>query len=96
MDKFDRYEIRLVIECVDGIGNRFCESLESPQTLEQAKAEPTYIQHYWTLYGHLTGEGVRAIFDSSDYAGAVEMYSLITGDYALTGVDIYNTNEKEG
>lgn len=84
--RFDRYEIRLVRKYVNDIMPALCDPPE----------EALYVRYSWTLYGHLKGEGVRAIFDSNDYAGAVEMYSLITGDYELTGVDIYNTNEKEG
>lgn len=85
MPKFDRYEIAHVAEYKsDREGFTFCEPLHGKEP------EGNFIHVMWTLYGHIKGEGVRAIADYDDYASCVEMYELITGDHALTGADIYN------
>lgn len=82
MKTFNGYEVKQVVECVDSIGNKFCEPLENG-TIEDARKDANYVADFWTLYGHLEGEGVRCIGDYDQRAAAVEMYCFITGDYAL-------------
>lgn len=84
--RFDAYEIKQVVEYTSGRGGKFCEPLESG-TIEQARKDPSYLADFWTLYGHLKGEGVQCIGDFKGRAEAVDIYCLITGDYILENLN---------
>jgi len=68
MKRFDAYEISGVKKDEEG----FCEVITDPDIRPD----------FWSLYGHIEGEGVRCIgdFDSQDHA--VEVYNLIVGEDA--------------
>jgi hypothetical protein len=63
---FDNYEIRPCWRLGEG-GISYVEVCEE----EQAQ--------FWTLYGHITGEGVQAIGDFISREAAEEVYYRITG-----------------
>jgi hypothetical protein len=69
MKTFDNYEI--------GPCTR-TEELDSPGRFYFEVCEP-HEADVWTLYGHITGEGVQAIGDFPTRQTAEEIYALITG-----------------
>ena len=70
---FDSYEIHGVHEFNDD-GRKFCEQVPDDQAT------------FWTLYGHIPGEGVMAIGDFDTREHAEEAFQRITGiPFAETG-----------
>jgi len=65
---FDAYEIHPVTEQVSSDGSRFCEVTDDP-------AEASF----WSLYGHIPGQGVMCIGDFASFAEAADIYARITG-----------------
>jgi hypothetical protein len=63
---YDNYEISPCWEIVNG-SDRFIETCEEE------------LGQFWTLYGHVNGEGVQAIGDFKSRAAAEEVYFRITG-----------------
>jgi len=63
---FDDYEIHGVREFGDGIA-RFCEQVPD------AEAE------FWSLFGHIPGQGLEGIGDFKTRQHAEEIYARITG-----------------
>jgi len=66
MKSFDNYEIHGVHEFSDD-GRQFCEQVPDDQAM------------FWTLYGHIDGEGVEAIGDFATRQHAEETIQRITG-----------------
>ena len=66
MKSFDIYEIHGVHEFSDD-GRTFCEQVPDDQAT------------FWTLYGHIDGEGVEAIGDFATRQHAEETFQRITG-----------------
>jgi hypothetical protein len=66
MKTFDNYEIHGVHEFSDD-GRKFCEQVPDDQAI------------FWTLYGHVDGEGVEAIGDFTTRPHAEELFQRITG-----------------
>ena len=67
MNYFDTYEIHGVAEFTAAKGERYCEPVED------AKAQ------YWSLYGHVPGEGVECIGDFKSRKAAEAVLERITG-----------------
>lgn len=67
MKAFDDYEIHGVAEFTDLLGNRFCESVPD----EEAQ--------FWSLYGHIPGQGLESIGDFRTRQQAEEVLGRITG-----------------
>jgi hypothetical protein len=65
--RFDAYEIHGVREFDEGRGT-FCEQV------------PDDDAEFWSLYGHIPGEGVMSIGDFTTRQLAEEVYARITGD----------------
>lgn len=65
---FDDYEIHGCADFMlaDDTG-KYTEQVDDP------------LAEYWTLYGHITGEGVQAIGDFKSRAMAEDTLALITG-----------------
>jgi hypothetical protein len=66
MKPFDNYEIHGIYECSDN-GRTFCEQVTDDQAT------------FWTLYGHINGEGVQTIGDFDTKEHAEEVFQRITG-----------------
>lgn len=64
MNKFDNYEIHPCRE-------------DENHSVEQCEPEDA---HFWTVYGHIEGEGIEAIGDFKTFEHAKEVYSKITGE----------------
>jgi len=64
--RFDTYEIHGIIEFGDG-ASRHCEQVAD----EDAQ--------FWSLYGHIPGEGLECIGDFKTRKHAEEVYARITG-----------------
>ena len=64
---FDGYEIHGVREFDDG-GGKYCEQVPDDQA------------EFWSLYGHIPGQGVECIGDFKTRAFAEEVYARITGE----------------
>jgi hypothetical protein len=69
LTRFDDYEIS---PC-----QRF-EEPDSPGRFYFEVCKPTEA-NVWTLYGHISGQGVEAIGDFDSFAHAAEVYTRITG-----------------
>lgn len=69
---FDAYEIEHVVEYTEG----FCEPLHD-RNIEAEREAFNYKADFWTLYGHVTGEGVIAIGDFESEDAAEEVLHLI-------------------
>lgn len=69
--KFDSYEIHpcIIIETCDKTGKQVVEQCDDIKDAD-----------FFTLYGHVTGEGIFAIGDFKNYADAKEIYAQITGE----------------
>ena len=65
--RFDAHEIHSVRE-FDGGGGKYCE-----QQVPEEEAE------FWSLYGHVPGEGVICIGDFQTRQFAEEIYARMTG-----------------
>jgi hypothetical protein len=65
---FDAYEIHPVTEHCAPDGSTFCEIADDP-------AEASF----WSLYGHIPGQGVECIGDFASFEAAAEIYARITG-----------------
>lgn len=68
MKTFDAYEIHGVAEFTDAAGEKFCEQV------------PDNEAQFWSLYGHIPGEGLECIGDFKTRALAEEVYARITGN----------------
>ena len=66
--KFDNYEIHGCVERPSGPGYE--------SYVEQC---PDDEADYWTLFGHISGEGIQAIGDYATREDAEELYQRITG-----------------
>jgi hypothetical protein len=64
---FDEYEIHGVPELRGADGTRYCE----PAPDDEA--------HFWSLYGHIPGQGLECIGDFKTRQQAEEVYARITG-----------------
>ena len=64
--RFDKYEIHGGREFDDG-GGKYCEQVPDDQA------------EFWSLYGHIPGQGVDAIGDFSTREHAEEIFARITG-----------------
>ena len=64
--RFDTYEIRGVREFDDGAG-KFCEQVPDDEA------------QFWSLYGHIPGQGLECIGDFKTRGDAEEVYARITG-----------------
>ena len=64
--RFDEYEVHGVCEFDDGKG-KYCEQVPD----DEAK--------FWSLYGHIPGQGVECIGDFTTRQAAEEIYARITG-----------------
>ena len=64
---FDDYEIHGVVEFRGADGTRYCE----PAPDDEA--------HFWSLYGHIPGQGLECIGDFSTREQAEEIFVRITG-----------------
>jgi hypothetical protein len=65
---FDTYKIHPVTEHRAPDGSTFCKVADDP-----AKAS------FWSLYGHIPGQGVACIGDFASFEAAAEVYARITG-----------------
>ena len=65
--QFDGYEIHGVREFDDG-GGKYCEQVPDDEA------------EFWSLYGHIPGQGVECIGDFKTRASAEEVYARITGE----------------
>jgi len=65
---FDAYEIHPVTEHRAPDGSSFAEQAADP-------AEASY----WSLFGHIPGQGLECIGDFPTYELAAEIYARITG-----------------
>jgi hypothetical protein len=65
---FDDYEIHPVTAYLSPDGTRFCEVADDP-------AEASF----WSLYGHIPGQGVECIGDFPSFEEAAAIYARITG-----------------
>jgi hypothetical protein len=65
---FDAYEIHPVTAHRAPDGGTFCEIADDP-------AEASF----WSLYGHIPGQGVECIGDFKSFELAAEIYARITG-----------------
>ena len=63
---FDDYEIHGVREH-ETANTKFCEQVPDEET------------HFWSLYGHIPGEGLCCVGDYATREGAEEIYARITG-----------------
>lgn len=73
--KFDSYEIALVREYQQG-SERFCKRVPLVAVTGYPAGE---IAEFWTLYGHVSGEGVTAIGDFKSQEAAFDVLSAILG-----------------
>jgi hypothetical protein len=64
--RFDDYEIHGVSE-FDDDGRKFCEQVDDDEA------------QFWSLYGHIAGQGVECIGDYKTHEHAEEVYARITG-----------------
>lgn len=64
---FDGYEIHGVVEFRGADGTRYCEPAHDDEA------------HFWSLYGHIPGQGLECIGDFSTRAQAEEIFARITG-----------------
>jgi hypothetical protein len=64
--RFDDYEVHGVREFDDGAG-RYCEQVPDDQA------------EFWSLYGHIPGQGLECIGDFKTREHAEEVYARITG-----------------
>jgi hypothetical protein len=64
--RYDDYEIHGVFECSDD-GRTFCEQVPDDEA------------QFWSLYGHIPGQGVDCIGDFKSRQHAEEVYARITG-----------------
>lgn len=73
IQRFDAYEIAPVYECTE---KNYCEPCRPGE------------ESFWTLYGHIKGEGALAIFDGKDRQACEDMLFRITGhrEYTYTGM----------
>jgi|GEM_PF-3114119 len=62
---FDAYELQEVGEYVDDRGLAFVEPILSEDS------EPK--KRFWTIYGHVEGEGVMALIDVDNQADGIEV-----------------------
>ena len=69
---FDGYEVHGVREFDEG-GNKWCEQVPDDGAL------------FWSLYGHIPGEGVDCIGDFKTRQHAEEVYARITGRHYNVG-----------
>jgi len=67
--RFDDYEIQPCRRYID---------MDEPQVSFVEPCEPSEAD-FWTLYGHIPGEGVQAIGDFDTREHAEEVFALITG-----------------
>lgn len=65
---FDAYEIHPVAETVAPDGKHLCEVTDDP-------AEASF----WSLYGHIPGQGLECIGDFASHEAAAEIQARITG-----------------
>lgn len=70
--RFDAYEIDQVVEYAEG----YCVPLTAGDIAKERQAD-NYKADFWTLYGHITGEGVIAIGDFDTEDAAREILALI-------------------
>ncbi len=66
--RFDGYDIHGVRESDDG-GGKYCEQV------------PDNEAEFWSLYGHISGQGLECIGDFKTRAHAQEIYERITGEH---------------
>lgn len=71
MKQFDAYEIH-GCQCLDDAGLPDPNGI-SVETCTDAQAQ------FWTLYGHIPGEGVQAIGDFASREAEEEVFYRITG-----------------
>mgnify|MGYP001187733423 CR=1 FL=1 len=64
---FDGYEIHGVVEFRGADGTRYCETAPDEEA------------HFWSLYGHIPGQGLECIGDFQSREQAEEIYTRITG-----------------
>jgi hypothetical protein len=67
MKAFDDYEIHGVAEFTDLLGNRYCEPVPDDEA------------QFWSLYGHIPGQGLECIGDFKTRKLAEEVLARITG-----------------
>jgi hypothetical protein len=65
--RFDDYEIHGVREYVQGDGRKHCEQV------------PDEDAQFWSLYGHIPGQGLECLGDFKTRKHAEEVYARITG-----------------
>ncbi len=70
--RFDAYEIHGVTEYKES-GNKWCEQV------------PDHQASFWSLYGHVKGEGLFCIDDFKTREDAEEIFTRITGQTYLHG-----------
>lgn len=71
MKTFDDYEIHGVAEFTDVFGHRSCEPVADDEA------------QFWSLYGHIPGEGLECIGDFKTRQLAEEVLARITGGPAV-------------
>lgn len=84
--QFDAYEIQRVGEFYDPHGDRYCEVLAPDMDADPCDNDE--LSHvFWTLYGHIPGQGVDAIADRESKRLCAELYQRITGCELPDGFD---------
>ncbi len=94
MQRYDAYEVSPVLESdIDGLGGMQCEAYPTLGDAEEAAitaaGEEIETRIIWTVYGHITGQGVEAIQDFETEAQAFEFLFKLSGIIGASGTRCY-------
>lgn len=95
--RFDAYEVGLVMEQNDPIWGLCCSRINSMEEAKDVEPGATFVRTFWSLYGHVAGKGAICIGDFDTQQSAFDILYSITGIVGNPEQEIYKVpKQKDG